>query len=371
MAESLKDVYSKDYIESLATAVFDTYPQFNRKKFIATIFDKSWPEKPLKARMQHIACSLRLFLPDNYRACLEVLKTIAPEFAGGEQGGYSGMFLPEYVSLFGLHDYTSSINALEWFTRFSSSEFAIRPFIVKHPERTMTQMLKWCEHENYHVRRLASEGCRPRLPWASALNLFKKDPSPILPILETLKHDESLYVRRSVANNLNDISKDHPQIVEKIAHDWLQENNPHSEWIVKHGCRGLLKASSPEMLALFGFTPPSNMTLANWQCSPSVPFSGELMFEFDINGAAGKNNPLPLGNLRLEYALSFMKANGKLSRKVFKISESEVKSNTKSVSKRHSFKPISTRTYYPGEHHLEIIVNGVSLMKDIFILQEK
>src|SRR5690606_550673 len=144
-------------------------------------------------------------LPPDYIEAVGVLKKAAPYFTGLE-----AMIFPDFVETYGLDHWEASMDALELMTRYSSSEYAVRPFIAKDTERMMAQMLEWAHSDSEHVRRLASEGCRPRLPWAMGLTMLKKDPSPILPILETLKQDESLYVRRSVANNLNDISKDHP-----------------------------------------------------------------------------------------------------------------------------------------------------------------
>lgn len=165
------------------------------------------------------------------------------------------MFFPDYIERFGMEDYAVAVGTMERLTAFTSCEFAVRPFIKKHEGQMLEQMLGWSEHSSHHVRRLASEGSRPRLPWAMALPKLKKDPSPILPILENLKVDSSEYVRRSVANNLNDISKDNPDVALSVFRDWIG-HSPETNRIVKHGCRTLLKQGVPEAMELFGFSYP-------------------------------------------------------------------------------------------------------------------
>ncbi len=216
MPEPLKNLYNRKFIKSLTDELDGTCREFNTEQFVKAIFTKDWNNKELKQRMRHITETLHTFMPQNYRKALNILKPASEKF-----GGFEPMFFPDYVECYGLDDYEASLSALEWMTRFSSSEFAVRPFIVKYPKKMMQQMILWAKHENHHVRRLASEGCRPRLPWAMALPEFKKDPTLVLRVLKKLKADESEYVRRSVANNLNDISKDHPKIITDIAKQWL------------------------------------------------------------------------------------------------------------------------------------------------------
>ncbi|MDQ6983540.1 MAG: DNA alkylation repair protein, partial [Ghiorsea sp.] len=249
MAEPLKHRYNKAFITSLSDALLKHHPAFENIQFHKLIFDAAWEAKELKQRMRHITECLHTCLPQDYAQALQILKPTSEQFSG-----FEAMFFPDYVECYGLNEYGLSIDALEHFTKYSSSEFAVRPFIIKYPEKMMQQMKHWASHENEHVRRLATEGCRPRLPWAMQLPIFIKDPTPVLDVLDTLQHDSSLYVRRSVANNLNDIAKDHPQIVLNIAKAWLGKNKD-TDWLIKHACRTLLKQGNTEALALFGFTP--------------------------------------------------------------------------------------------------------------------
>lgn len=355
-----KDLYNQKYINNLTNLLKNSYTSFEDKKFVSTIFDDSWKEKELKQRMRHITITMQNFLPSDYKKSITILKPVFTEL--GNNLTLEKMIFQDFVEVFGLDDFQTSMNALEHFTIESSSEFAIRQFIVKYPKETMKQMQKWAYSNNHHVRRLASEGSRPKLPWAIALREFKKEPAQVLEILEILKDDESEYVRKSVANNLNDISKDNPEIVKKIAKKWIGENNNRDK-IIKHGCRTLLKAADKEVLALFGFTKTSNINIKNVNIPKNVKMNENLEFSFSLNS---KEN---LGTLRIEYAISFLRKNSNHSFKVFKISEGDFSQKNKHISKKYSFKPITTRKYYTGTHYISIIVNGDIFYKQEFILE--
>ncbi|MCA9022639.1 MAG: DNA alkylation repair protein, partial [Planctomycetaceae bacterium] len=313
----------------------------------------------LKQRMRHITHALHEFLPNDYGTALTVLERAAPSF-----GGFEAMFFPDFVEVYGLSDWDRSLQALEHFTKYSSSEFAVRPFIAQDQQRMVRQLKLWAASPNEHVRRLASEGSRPRLPWAMALPAFKQNPAPMLPILKRLKADPSEYVRRSVANHLNDISKDHPDVVLSLAEQWLT-GKPETRWIVKHGCRTLLKQGDSRTLALFGYRKPEDLRIRKFQLQPSVISMGEQVeFEFEL-----VSRKTELGQIRLEYAVEFVRLKGATTRKVFKISEGIYSEHARWYRSRHSFKPISTRNYYPGTHRLAIIVNGQEMEQAEFELQ--
>jgi 3-methyladenine DNA glycosylase AlkC len=280
---------------------------------------------------------------------LELLKKVAPRF----KGGLTGIVFPDYVEVYGLEFWNESIEALEYFTQFSTSEFAVRPFVMKNQSLMIKQFLKWSKHQNEHVRRLASEGSRPRLPWGIALSSLKKDPSPIFPILENLKEDPSLYVRKSVANNLNDISKDHPELVLEIAQKWYGDNND-TNWIIKRGIRTLMKKGDQQALKLFGFGTNPKLIVEELAVTDNLTIGDTLSFSFQFISLDEK-----LTKIRVEYALDFVKANGKHSTKVFKIAENVINPGEKRVyTKKHSFKDLTTRKHYPGKHKISIVVNG-------------
>jgi 3-methyladenine DNA glycosylase AlkC len=355
MPEPLKNAFNQSLISSLTAAITKAYADFDGDSFQAVILDDQWENRELKDRMGHISQTLGSFLPSDYPQALEIIKPVAVNFCRFEY-----MFFPGFVELFGLDDFDASVEALAFLTEFSSSEFAVRPFIKRYPVQMMAQMSLWAESDNYHIRRLASEGCRPRLPWAMALPAFKQDPQPVLEVIKKLKTDDSAYVRRSVANNLNDISKDNPKLLIKLASQWHGQHK-HTDWIIKHACRSLLKQGESTVLQLFGFTAPDNVSVIDFKCQPQVDMGETLQYSFVLASSEGC-----LGKLRLEYAIDFMKNNGKQARKVFKIGESDYQSEQKVIKKHYSFRPISTRKYYLGIHGLAIIVNGRELHRGEF-----
>jgi len=359
LAKLLKDLYDEKYIDLLSQTVALVYKNFDTSLFQSALFNNSWNTLELKERMRHISLTLHQYLPQEYKQSIPILKKVFSKM--NYSYGLENMIFQDYVEVYGLDELNISLSALEHFTVNSSSEFAIRRFIIKYPKESMKQMKIWAKSENEHIRRLASEGCRPRLPWAIALENFKKNPKDVLEILELLKDDTSKYVQKSVANNLNDISKDHPQIVQSLSKKWLEEN-PERVAILKQACRTLLKSSDTLSLELFGFKNPKGIELRDFQLDTDVVLGEELEFSFTLESKKR------LGKLRIEFAIDFLRKNQKHNKKVFKISEGEYMQNEKFISKSYSFKPISTRNYYKGKHHLSILINGVVFMQKSFML---
>jgi len=353
MAEQLKYLYNDNYIEQLASSINTYYSEFNKKEFIHSIFDITWNDLELKQRMRHISTIMNDYLPDDYEKTIDILKLTYQDM---DSFGFrlENIIFQDFVEVYGLNHWDISMNAMECFTINCSSEFAIRQYILQDEEKAMKQMLLWAKSDNHELRRLASEGCRSRLPWAVALPSFKKDPTKVLEVLELLKDDESKYVQKSVANNINDISKDNISIVIDIVKRW-RGFSKNRDWILKHGARTLLKASNEEILELFGYKNPVSLTLENFTCSEIVKEGEEVFFSFDIVTQEKMNK------LRVEYKLDFLRANGKHNSKVFKISEVDDFIGTKSINKKYSFKKISTRRYYLGEHKISMMINGVVL----------
>lgn len=362
MSTKLKDNYSKQFLTGVAQVLNSIEPSFSVVKFLDLIHDDLWEERELKSRMQHISSVLHTLLPQDYKKAIAILKKAAPlTHTLSKHSGYLCLFYPHFVEEYGLGDWNTSMKAIEIFTQYSSAEFAVRPFIAKDTPKMMAQMLEWSKHPNEHLRRLASEGSRPRLPWGRALNEFKMDPSPILPILETLKNDPSEYVRRSVANSLNDISKDNPELALKIAKKW-HGKTINTDRLIKHALRTLLKKANPTALTLFGFGNSNSTTVKTLSLSKSkLPLGDHFTFSFEID----VKEP---STLRLEYGIDFLKANGKHSRKIFQIKESSYKKEKISLTRKHSFRNMTTRKHYPGEHHLALIINGQELKKASFVL---
>jgi 3-methyladenine DNA glycosylase AlkC len=278
-----------------------------------------------------------------------------------------GGILSDFVLQYGLDDYDTSVQAIEEITQFTSCEFAVRGLIIKYPDDMMKQMLMWSKHRHWGVRRLSSEGCRPRLPWGVALPTLKENPAPIIPILENLKSDVSKFVRLSVANNLNDIAKDNPATVIALVKKWQGESED-IDWVIKHGCRTILKQGNPEAMVLFGFgSAIQNIHIEDFQIStPKVKIGHSLEFAFNL-----LNGNKEITKIRLEYGLYYQKANGTLSKKVCKISEKDYAAiSSTRITRKHSFQIVTTRVLHLGLHQVSVIVNGNEFEKYDFELVE-
>src|SRR5690349_14848143 len=270
MPELLKNIYHTLFFEQFTDAVKAVLPSFKKEAFLNQIFDPEWESKALKQRMSHIAVTLKDHLPGSYKENIKHIIRVIDRLKqdGVKENSLAYMFLPQFVSQYGQDDLKTSLKAIETITQFTSCEFAIRPFLLKHQKEVMQQMLQWSRHSNHLVRRFSSEGCRPRLPWAMAIPALKKDPSTILPILENLKNDESLFVRKSVANNLNDIAKDHSQIVIELVKKW-KGHSKETDWIIKQGCRTLLKKADENIYQVFGLNGFPTCDVQNLKLSKS------------------------------------------------------------------------------------------------------
>ena len=294
MAEPFKNMYNKQFFDLFTKDLRLVIDDFDAHGFVSQIMDDEWEGRELKQRWIHITSILKKFLPADYKEAiakilelLDHVKSTRPDFSVIDDTKFGlmleyGVILNNYVEQYGLDDYETSVKAIEKITQFTSCEFVTHPFIIKYPDEMMKQMLVWSKHEHWGVRRLSSEGCRPRLPWAMALPNLKKDPTPIIPILENLKNDPARFVRLSVANNLNDIAKDNPEIVIDLAKKWKGESK-EVDWIIKHGCRTLLKQGIPEVMELFGFDSiRNNISMEDFQISSLKVKVGDSL-EFGFN----------------------------------------------------------------------------------------
>ncbi|MEN8116734.1 MAG: DNA alkylation repair protein [Bacteroidota bacterium] len=349
MAEKLKDIlFPREKVELFATVLKEVYLEFDTEHFVNSVCDENWPERELKEKMRHTTLCLHNYLPKDFPKAVKILVKIVPKVTG-----FEAIVLPDYVEVYGQEHWDISLSALGELTKCGSSEFAIRPFLNKDLEGTMKYMTRWAGDDDFRVRRFASEGCRPRLPWASGVPALKKDPSLVLPILEKLKNDPEEFVRKSVANNLNDISKDHPELVLDICERW-QGKSKNTDWIIKHACRTLLKQGNKRAMLLFGFANPELMKVENLVFSDDSPAIGnDITFNFNLNLQTAQKQ-----KVRLEYIVHFVKANGKTSPKVFQIKEVEMQPGVHSITKKHTFKNMSTRKHYPGLHKFQVVVNG-------------
>ena len=365
--EPLKYMYDRKFVIHFAGIAKDVLPSFSDEDFVTAVMAAGWDDLELKQRVDRLSTALHQVLSGDFRKDVTVVVAFANAVMDrtGRENTFEYIFLPGFVALYGVEYPDESLRAMEVLTRLSSCEFAIRSFLIKYTERTIGEMLKWTKHSHPSVRRLASEGCRPRLPWGVALPLFKKDPSMILPILESLKDDPSDFVRRSVANNLNDIAKDHPDIVLSIAGRW-KGSSTDTDRLIRHACRNLLKKADPAALALFGLTTSPGCRVEELKLSSrNIRIGDTLHFSFQLRTNHNHNGPL-----RLEYVVTYAKAYDKFSEKVFQITEGEFKAGQAiNFNRKQSFADMTTRKHYPGVHRIAVSVNGVPMANASFLLE--
>jgi 3-methyladenine DNA glycosylase AlkC len=354
-----RSVFNKGSVARLSADIQRVYTDFDRKGFERRIVPRL-DGLGLLERSDLITEALKEFLPQDFPRAVDILLRAVNDASErptqADSGGF--MLLPQtmYIARFGLKHYDVSMRALNEMTKHFTAEFAIRPFIQAYPERTLKLLRKWTRDLNPHVRRLVSEGTRPRLPWASRLPEFQTDPQPVLALLEELKEDPELYVRRSVANNLNDIAKDHPDLVVETLQRWRRVDNPGTQWIIGHALRTLLKQGHPGALALQGFGETADVDIRNLAIDPpSVTIGHDAILRCAIVSRGFQPQ-----RLMIDYVVHFVKANGRPSPKVFKLSKKTLlPGDTLIIEKRIPFQAITTRKYYPGPHRLELQINGV------------
>jgi 3-methyladenine DNA glycosylase AlkC len=268
------------------------------------------------------------------------------------------------VARAGLQEPEIALPLLRDMTTHFSSEFGIRPFIEAHPILVLKTFQFWARDPSEHVRRLVSEGSRTRLPWGMQLRRLKSDPSPMLPILELLKDDPSEYVRRSVANHLNDWSKDHPELTCTIAERWSVDANTQRKRLIAHALRTLVKAGNPRALAILGCSKPA-LRVSAFSVQPQALVVGESL----TLTASIQSDAMEEQTLIIDYIIHHRKANGLLSPKVFKGKKTTLAAQSSMEwKKQHPMRPVTTRTYYPGAHEVELIINGQSFGKCTFEL---
>jgi 3-methyladenine DNA glycosylase AlkC len=365
VAEPFKNLLNPALIRAAGTALARHAPAFERRRF-ERIAGRDLDTLEMKARAMQIADALEATLPADFdAACAAIEAALAPPIPGdGETkarldgaGGLAGWIvwpLGEFVARRGLDEPERALLALHALTQRLTAEFAIRPLIVHHPRLVFATLQRWTQDPSPHVRRLCSEGSRPRLPWGLRLQALVADPTPTLPILVALQDDPSAYVRRSVANHLNDIAKDHPQVVV----DWVRRHRtdatPARRALLSHASRTLIKQGHAGMLALWdagaAFAGACRLSL-----SPRRIAMGDSV-ELELTLRSSSHQPQPL---LIDYAVHHVKADGSTRAKVFKgwkvvLAPGEVRT----LTRRHSFKPVTTRRYHPGRHAIDISING-------------
>lgn len=350
------------------------WPDFDRAGFISAATN-NLEALELKQRSDQITDAMATYLPAEFeKAATIMLASLAPDdehdfnrrqASPSGLSGWAVMPMANYVGLYGPGYFDISMQLFKEMTKRSSSEFGIRFLLLKEPLRTLSVLKEWTSDPNMHVRRLVSEGTRPRLPWGMQLPAFIEDPTPLLPLLEALKDDDEEYVRRSVANNLNDIAKDHPDLVAEIAGKWLKDASKDRQRLIKHACRTLIKQGHKGTLAALGFGPPRIDIKQLTILTPRVLFGNDLEFELSLASTSKRSQ-----RLIIDYAIHHQKANGRTTAKVFKWKTITLEAQANHCAiRKHAIRKITTRTYYPGTHSVEILINGVSCGREDFELK--
>ncbi len=368
-----KNVINENNTHELGLRIKNSWSKFDLKGFDQEI-KENLPSQELGERIQQVRKSLYHFLPGDYGQALEILLSSLPGILEKDafdskldlssQNGFIMISLTSFVARYGLDQYQLSMDALKEMTQRFSAEGSIRFFIEKYPERTLKTFQSWVKDESPHVRRLVSEGTRPRLPMTMSLGAFKKDPGPIIPFLEILKNDPELFIRRSVANNLNDISKDNPSIVTDLLKKWNKDKSKAMQWLIKHSLRTLEKQGNNEALEILGFSNNPKIELKSFTLkNKKITLGQSLEMKLELSSTSSGEE-----NLLIDYIIYHVKANQQLKPKVFKWSKKRLKGGEITIFKKHSFKKISTRKYYSGVHEVHIQINGKVITKDVFTL---
>lgn len=358
-APLLKDILGPQALATIAEAGAATSPHFDAAAFLDAA-GAGLDALSIMERVRHIADALALALPDAYPEALEIVIGMAPLL----KHGFQAVAVTEFVARQGLGDGPASLAALARLTRFGSAEFAIRPFLARDPATTLAEMLAWSESEDEHLRRLASEGCRPRLPWAARVPALKADPTLGAAILEKLRADDSPYVRKSVANHLNDIAKDDPAWVLARLGTWPQDN-AHTRWILRHALRTLIKQGNPAALALIGAVHGAAVEVRAFSVSPqSVRLGDVVTIEAELVSVADD-----IQRIVVDYRVHYARLGGKSAAKVFKLKTFDLAPHAAaSVAIRQTIRDFSTRRHHPGTHAIDLLVNGEVMASAAFDL---
>ncbi len=358
MAEPLKNHFGADVPALLAASICAVHPPFRAKAFVKDAL-VGYDALELTGRGRHLAAVLHRHLPAHYPEAVDILvRASALPLKRDVASGMTGFFfMPHcfFVAEHGLGHLAESFAAQHALTQKFTCEFSIRPFLIHHPKATLAQLHKWAHDPSDHVRRLVSEGTRPRLPWAMRLPAFQADPRPVLELLELLKDDAALYVRRSVANNLNDIGKDNPGALVEVAKRWRVNASPEREWVVRHALRWAVKQGDVGALKALGFGKVAAVELLKPVFSPQkAVIGGTVNIAFALHNPTAKPQ-----NWMVDLAVHYVKANGSTRAKVFKLKAvTLVPGATVDLRKTLSLKEMTTRKHFAGSHRVEALVNG-------------
>lgn len=357
MPEPLRNSFGPDVPARIAATIAAVHPTFPTTAFLEHAL-AGYGALELTQRAGQIADALHAHLPQDDGAALGILLASLDQPLEPLDGGMGPfIYLPHvlFVGRYGLDAFELSMRVQYELTKRFTAEFSIRPFLERYPDRTLRRLRDWATDPNVHVRRLVSEGTRPRLPWAPRLRMFQEDPAPVLSLLEMLKDDPEEYVRRSVANNLNDIGKDHPELVVKICSRWMQDPNPERIRLIRHALRSLTKAGHPGALAVLGFGTTGAVEVGDPTIDPGEARIGDrVTISFTVTSLAEHDLPV-----RVDLRVHYPRARGKTSAKVFQVGTSTIRhGGSATFRKTISLAQMTTRRHFSGPHRVEALVNG-------------
>ncbi|HMO52599.1 MAG TPA: DNA alkylation repair protein [Kiritimatiellia bacterium] len=366
--KAFKEYFDAEAAARLADQFGAAWPSFDAKAFCLQA-TTGLDTLEFNARVKQFSDALAATLPRDRKRALAILTRSLPPVLPDTEAITDGWLqwpLGQFIADHGLPHLEESMEAMIALTMRFSSEFAVRPFIDAYPEHIYPRLYTLTRHPNLHVRRWCSEGSRPRLPWGKKLTAIINDPSPSWPILEALMDDPELYVRKSVANHLNDIAKDHSDKVITACRRWKKQATPERQWVIRHGLRSLIKAGNPHALALLGFANGSGLT-AKLNVQPrTISIGKSITLEAEVTN----QTKAPCRAL-IDYVIHFARPSGKPSSKVFKWTQVEVPArNRLAIVKKHQLRHASIRTLYPGRHRAELQVNGQRLAQAEWMLNE-
>lgn len=365
MAEPLKARYGPEVPQRIAAMIERVHPVFASRAFVAQAL-RGYEDLELLPRARHIARALGDHLPADYPQALDVvLRSLgSPIDSAMGQGMAPFLYLPHtyWIAERGLDHLDASVAAMHAITQRFTFEFGIRPFIERYPREMLAVLQRWCDDPSVHVRRLVSEGTRPRLPWAPRLKVFERDPRPVLALLERLRDDPDEYVRRSVANHLNDLGRADPALLVEVCTRWADDAPPARVRLIRHALRTLVKRGDPHALTVLGFGEVARVTLGAASVTPARARIGESV-EIAFSIAARPEDPGTVQRVLVDLRVSYASARGEGSRtKVFKLAAFELApGQTVPLRRRLSLRQMSTRTHHPGLHRVEALVNGAAM----------
>lgn len=357
---ALKHIFDRDCYARVAGLLRNVAPQCDADRFL-TLSHAGLDDLSLMQRLRRMADSLYAVLPEDYPQALTILKAIAPDI----KPAFVTLALADYVARYGLHAFDASLEALKFFTPFGSSEYGVRPFIRADPERALATITHWARDQDPHVRRLASEGTRPRLPWSFHLEALAQNPALAAPILNALRADDSLYVRKSVANHLNDVTKLHPAWVMDQLEQWPLDE-PRCAWVARHALRTLIKRGDKRALAIIGAGQRAEVRLARFVVTPEQLVLGEtLTLHAELLSCSAH-----VQRLEIDYRIHYVRQGSASHAKVFKLRACQLAPGERLVlTRRQQIRDFSTRKHHAGRHEVELLVNGDTLARSHFDLQ--